>query len=127
MPGLSPESATRSARVATAIRTEMKRHGLSGADLAKRIETVRGSALPNGMWLSRRLTGKVQLVEPVQVLYGPTPDLALIIRALTGGKDTTATTRRVLRSVNARVFPGADARPAKDDPAEDDPEPSGSV
>lgn len=82
MPGRSPASAERSARVAREIRTAMKRQGLSGPELAARIETIRGSALPNAMWLSRRLTGRTNLVEPVKVIYGPTADLKLIAEAL---------------------------------------------
>jgi hypothetical protein len=82
MPGRSPESAERSSRVAKAIRAEMKHQGLTGPELTARIERIRGARLPNGMWLSRRLTGKTNLVEPVKVVYGPTADLMVIAEAL---------------------------------------------
>lgn len=82
MPGRSPESAARSARVASEIQTEMKRQGLTGRELAARIEQIRGAPLPNEMWVSRRITGKTNLVKPERIVYGPTDDLKVIAEAL---------------------------------------------
>lgn len=87
MPGRDPEAADRSARVAHRIRTEMRRQGLSGLDLRVRIEKLRGQPVADNernarVWMSRRMTGKVNLIQPVKVIYGPTEDLAIIARAL---------------------------------------------
>jgi hypothetical protein len=70
--------------VAEAIRAAMKSQNLSGVDLANRLERVRGSALPydKGVWVSKRTSGKVHLVQPVKVIYGPTDELRDIAKAL---------------------------------------------
>lgn len=81
MPGRDPDAAKRSARVAAEIRAEMKRQGLTGAELAERLRAA-GVEVPNPMWITRRLTGRVNLVKPVQVVYGETEDLAEIAKAL---------------------------------------------
>lgn len=94
MPGRSPESAARSARVASEIQTEMKRQGLTGRELAARIEEIRGAALPNEMWVSRRITGKTNLVRAERVVYGPTDDLRIIAQAL------NVNPSRLIRAVN---------------------------
>lgn len=87
MPGRDPDAADRSARVAHRIRTEMRRQGLSGLDLRVRIEKLRGTPVADNernarVWMSRRMTGKVNLIQPVKVIYGPTEDLNIIARAL---------------------------------------------
>lgn len=87
MPGRDPEAAERSSRVGEAIRAEMKRQGLTGAELQKRIEELRGAPVAASvgarkMWLTRRLAGEVNLVQPVKVVYGPTDDLDDIAKVL---------------------------------------------
>jgi hypothetical protein len=87
MPGRDPEARDRSAAVAAEIRAEMKRQGLTGVELRERVERFRGAPVADQegarkMWLTRRLSGDVNLVRPVRVVYGPTEDLALIARAL---------------------------------------------
>ncbi len=81
MPGRDPEARERSERVAVEIRAVMRQKGLSGAALADMLRT-QGMTVPNDMWLSRRLTGAVNLVEPVKVVYGPTDELEQIANAL---------------------------------------------
>lgn len=87
MPGRDPEAAARSAAIAAEIRAEMKSQGLTGVELRNRVEQLRGRpvAAADGsrrMWITRRLAGRINLVEPVKVVYGPTEDLELIARAL---------------------------------------------
>lgn len=82
MPGRDPQAAERSQRVATEIKSEMRRQGLSGVDLIAKIEEVTGKKIPNTMWLSRRLNGAVNLVQPERVIYGPSDDLTEIAQAL---------------------------------------------
>ena len=72
----SPESE----RVAEAIRAAMKSQHLSGADLAREIEKIRGTR-PHAMWISKRVHGDVHLVRPTG-LFGPTEDLKEIAAAL---------------------------------------------
>jgi transcriptional regulator with XRE-family HTH domain len=52
-------------RLAAAIRSAMKRQGLSGRDMADRIGQLRGEPV-NDMWISRRVTGTKALVAPVR-------------------------------------------------------------
>lgn len=81
MPGRDPEARERSVRVAGEIRAVMAQKGLSGAGLAVLLRKA-GIEVPNDMWLSRRLTGAVNLVQPVKVVYGPTEELEKIAEAL---------------------------------------------
>jgi len=81
MPGRDPEAAERSSRVADAIRAEMKHQGLTGAGLRDKLREA-GVQVPNDMWITRRLTGQVNLVEPVRVVYGPSDDLEAIASVL---------------------------------------------
>jgi hypothetical protein len=94
MPGRDPEAQSRSEVVADAIRAEMVKQNLTGAALrAKLIES--GIQVPNDMWLSRRLNGDVNLIQPVKVVYGPTADLEAIAKVL--GADPN----RLIRAVNS--------------------------
>lgn len=77
MEARTPESAA----VAEAIRVVMESQNLSGADLADRLEEIRGSR-PDVMWVSRRRRGLVRLVTPRVVEWEPTQDLIDIARAL---------------------------------------------
>ncbi len=79
MQARTPESE----KVAEAIRAGMKRHGLSGADLAAKLAEIRGDQ-PSAMWMTRRLQGSVHLVTPVMIQVGwePTDELRQIARAL---------------------------------------------
>jgi hypothetical protein len=72
----------------------MKRKGLSGVELRAEVERLRGAPVPNQMWMSRRLTGDVNLVRPVRVVYGPTEDLKVIAKALDVDPD------RLVRVIN---------------------------
>jgi DNA-binding Xre family transcriptional regulator len=87
MPGRDPEALKRSAQIGAAVHAEMKRQGLTGVELRKRIEELRGAPVGStennrAVWLSRRISGKVNLVKPVRVVYGPTDDLADICKIL---------------------------------------------
>lgn len=95
MPGRDPEAAQRSALVADAIRAEMKRQGLTGTELRNRLEAA-GVTVPNAMWVTRRMTGQVNLVEPERIVYGPTADLLAIADAL------NVDPKRFVRVVNTR-------------------------
>lgn len=101
MPGRDPEAATRSAQIGAAIHTVMKQKGLSGVELRKRVEKLRGAPVAERdgarrVWLTRRLGGHVNLVQPVTVIYGPTDDLKDIAKALDVDVD------RFVRIVNPR-------------------------
>jgi hypothetical protein len=101
MPGRDPNAKDRSARVAAEIRTEMRRQGITGPELVARINKVRGNPVADNdrnarVWISRRLTGKTNLVQPERVVYGPTEDLTDIAKAL--GVDAY----RLVRVVNTK-------------------------
>jgi transcriptional regulator with XRE-family HTH domain len=87
MPGRDPEAAARSSRIGEAIQAEMKRQGLTGQELRKRVEQLRGAPVAERdgarrEWVSRRMRGAVNLVTPVKVIYGPTKDLEDIASVL---------------------------------------------
>jgi transcriptional regulator with XRE-family HTH domain len=96
MPGRDPDAAQRSAAVAAEIRAVMKQQGLSGAELADRLRDA-GVQVSNAMWVTRRLTGQVNLVEPERVIYGPTDDLAAIAEVL------KVDPKRFVRVVNSKA------------------------
>jgi hypothetical protein len=93
----SPEAA----RVAEKIRTVMKHQGLSGAELADRIERLTGER-HSYMWMTRRMLGHIHLTEPetVVVRHHPNRELELIAQALDmdpeTGKPTGAITAEEL-------------------------------
>jgi hypothetical protein len=84
----NPESINRSARIATAIRAEMRKRGItSDAELRRLVEKHRGAPVSANegsasVWMSRRMTGGIDLVKPVRVVYGPTRDLEDIAAVL---------------------------------------------
>lgn len=94
MPGRDPAAAERSQRIADAVRAEMKRQGLTGAGLRDKLREA-GVEIPNDMWITRRMTGQVNLATPVRVIYGPTDDLQAIARVLNVDAD------RFVRVVNS--------------------------
>lgn len=81
MPGRDPKARERSERVASVIREIMFHAGMTGVALRAALQEA-GVAVPSDMWITRRLTGHVNLVEPVTVVYGPTDDLKAIAKAL---------------------------------------------
>jgi len=94
MPGRDPEAQKRSEAVAAEIRAAMAKKGLTGAALRDLLREA-GVEVTNDMWLSRRLNGDVNLVEPVKVVYGPSEDLVAIAKVL--GVDAD----RLVRVVNS--------------------------
>ncbi len=104
MPGRDPEAQERSRRVGEAIRAIMRQKDITGVQLRELIEKRRGepvSASSRGqdVWLSRRLLGDVNLVQPVKVVYGPTDDLEDIAAVLGTSAD------RLVRAANATPKP----------------------
>jgi hypothetical protein len=81
MPGRDPEALTRSQTVGDEIRRLMREKGLTGVGLREALLAA-GYDVPNEMWVTRRLTGAVNTVEPVKVVYGPTDDLKAIAKVL---------------------------------------------
>ena len=65
------------ARLASHIRAVMEREGLSGRDLADRIERLTGTR-PSDMWVSRYVNGVYPLFRPASV----SPHLRTIAEAL---------------------------------------------
>jgi hypothetical protein len=98
MPGRDPEARKRSENVAEAIRDEMAKAKLTGAGLRDALRAA-GVEVPNDMWVSRRLTGEVNLVQPVKVVYGPTPDLEAIAAVL------KVDPSRLVRAINRKPTP----------------------
>jgi hypothetical protein len=81
MPGRDPEAAARSAAVAAELDREMRNQGINGAELGRRLRAA-GHDVPNAMWITRRTTGRVNLVEPEAVVYKATGDLEKICAVL---------------------------------------------
>ena len=102
MPGRDPDAQARSTRVSKAIRDEMTRQGLTNVALAEKLRE-HGVHVPNDMWIARRLTGQVNLVEPVKVVYGPTDDLEAIADVLGVKAD------RFVRVINSTRKPAPSA------------------
>jgi hypothetical protein len=76
-------------RVAEAIKEAMRAKGMNGADLARRLAEVRGPLPYNAdVWVSKRLTGKITLIEPERVVYRANDELEAIAKAL-GVKTST--------------------------------------
>lgn len=81
MPGRDPEAQKRSEIVGNEVRRLMREQGLTGAGLREALRAA-GTDVPNNMWITRRVTGQVNLVEPVRVVYGPTDELVAIAKVL---------------------------------------------
>lgn len=117
MPGRDPEARQRSEKVAAEIRTVMREQGLTGAGLRDLLEKA-GHTVSNDMWISRRTTGEVNLVQPVTTIYGPTADLVNIAKVL--GVDAD----RFVRVVNpglGTVQPTPKARKSRKSASGDQP------
>lgn len=109
MPGRDPEAQTRSEIVGDEVRRLMRERGLTGAGLREALRAA-GHDVPNNMWVTRRVTGQVNLVEPVKVVYGPTEDLVAIAKIL------DVDPARLVRVVNRKPStPAADSN--TDNPA----------
>lgn len=98
MPGRNPEAAKRSTQIAKQLAAAKKLQGLSADELCD-ILAASGVTIPHTgpnrrKWWSNRMLGKVNLVTPVKVVYGPTDELRAIARAL--GLDVD----RLVRVVN---------------------------